>query len=150
LPSGQANRLGDEIATIAQSCTRIHDGTFTSSSFCVSLIPVVWTNRGAPCWAATGPVAGGGGPHPAVEAHPVTSPSAAPAISPKPNRAIAPEFIRPLFVGTDLFGRDLYLLQLLFLKRDNLRRQPAPVDWRRVLVPVVQSPPETSGRRGTA
>jgi hypothetical protein len=79
LPSGQAHRLGDEIATIAQSCTRIHDGTFTACCFAVSLIPVVATNRGAPCCAETGAgFAGGGGPHPAVDAQPAASSAKAP------------------------------------------------------------------------
>jgi hypothetical protein len=85
--------VGDDIATIAQSCTRIHDGGLTSSSFGVSLIPVVWTNRGAPCCAETGaPVIGGGGPQPAVE-HPVTIVSAPPTINRNPSRQTVPKFI---------------------------------------------------------
>jgi hypothetical protein len=94
LPSEQAYRLGDEIATIAQSCTLIHGGT--SASFCsfVSLIPVVWTNRGAPDRAeAGGGVIGAAGPHPAVDAHPVAIASAPPAISANPNRPTIPSFI---------------------------------------------------------
>jgi hypothetical protein len=94
LPSGQAYRLGDEIATIAQSCTRIHDGTFTAACFAVSLIPVVWTNGGAPCCAEAGTgVIGGAVPHPAVDAQPVAIASAAPATNPNANRPTPAGFI---------------------------------------------------------
>jgi hypothetical protein len=77
--------MGDEIATIAQSWTRIHGGAVTSFCSGVSLIPVVLTNRGAPCCAETGaPVAGGGGPHPAVVAHPAANSTDAPSSNPNP------------------------------------------------------------------
>ena len=47
VPAGRRHR--DDRAVL-----HVHDGGLTSSSFGVSLIPEVWTNRGAPCCAETG------------------------------------------------------------------------------------------------
>src|ERR1700682_964135 len=85
---------------------------------------------------------------------PIRPSTRTPLPPPAPRRRLVPDRIDQVFLTSFdplrrslCFGRDLYLLQLLFFEFYHLGRQRRVVPRRRVLLPVVQCPVEKFDQR---